>query len=223
MASLIDGKRGKILVYGGFRYHKNKETAIAIYWRCWQKACGASLKTNVFDINEETPVIQVLHESHHLHVEDEEKILKDRAMHRLKETVREDATRPIKRAFDAVVRGRHQQGGGDREPLPEFHSVRTLMQRARSTVVPPIPQHITGHLPISSAYDKTSSYLISISQDIFLSHQHDIHRTSSYPISISQDIFLAHQHMTGHLILSAYHRTSSYLISMHTEDIFLSH
>ncbi|GFO39893.1 hypothetical protein PoB_006639800 [Plakobranchus ocellatus] len=61
-------------------------------------------------------------------------------MHRLKEAVREDATRPIKRAFDAVVRGRHQQGGGDREPLPEFHSVRTLMQRARSTVVPPIPQ-----------------------------------------------------------------------------------
>lgn len=140
MASLIDGKRGKILVHSGFRYHKNKETANAIYWRCWRKACGASLKTNHFDVNEETPVIQVLHESHHLHVEDEDKILNDRAKHRLKEAVREDATRPIKRVFEAVARERHQQGGGDREHLPEFHSVRTLMQRARCALVPPIPR-----------------------------------------------------------------------------------
>ncbi|KAL8562527.1 hypothetical protein ACOMHN_045792 [Nucella lapillus] len=140
MASLIDGKRGKILVHSGFRYHKNKQTANAIYWRCWRKACGASLKTNHFDVNEETPVIEVLHESHHLHVEDEDKILNDKAKHRLKEAVREDATRPVKRVFDAVVRERHQQGGGDREHLPEFHSVRTLMQRARCALVPPIPR-----------------------------------------------------------------------------------
>lgn len=139
MASLIDGKRGKILVHSGFRYQKNKNTANAIYWRCWRKICGASLKTNHFDVNEDTPVIQVLHEPQHLHLEDEDKIQKDKAIHRLKEAVREDATRPIKRVYETVARRGHQ-GGGDREQLQEFHSVRTIMQRVRSALVPPIPQ-----------------------------------------------------------------------------------
>ena len=40
-----------------------------------------------------------------------------------------------------MARGRHQ-GGGDREELPELHYVRTLMQRARGSLIPPIPRVI---------------------------------------------------------------------------------
>ena len=78
-----------------------------------------------------------------MHVADDDKIQNDKSIKRLTEAVREDATRPIKRIFEAVSRGR--QGGGDREPLPtlpELHSVRTLMQRARSSLIPQIPRVI---------------------------------------------------------------------------------
>lgn len=141
MASLIEGIRGRnILAHNGFRYHKNKSTANAIYWRCWRKTCGASLKTNHFNFEEDAPAIQVLYEPQHLHIGDQHQIQKDKAIHRLKEAVREDVTRPIKRVYEAVARHRGHQGGGDRDQLQEFHSVRTIMQRARSDLLPPIPQ-----------------------------------------------------------------------------------
>ncbi len=106
----------------------SKHQKPSIYWRCWCYICGAGVQTNCVDINAEAPAIEVFHESRHAHLEDDDKITKDKTNNQLKDAVREDATRPIKRVFDAVARG--SQGGCDREPLPEFHSVRTVMQRA---------------------------------------------------------------------------------------------
>ncbi len=94
---------GKVLIYGGSRYQKSKQTSKAIYWRCWCYTCGGGVKTNCFDINAEAPAIEVLHESCHAHLEVNDKITKDKTKNQLKDAVREDATRTIKRVFDAVA------------------------------------------------------------------------------------------------------------------------
>lgn len=61
MPSIVAGNRGgKILVHDGFRYQKNRERNNAIYWRCWRSDCRTPMKTNVFDVEDETAVIQVL-------------------------------------------------------------------------------------------------------------------------------------------------------------------
>ena len=48
-------------------------------------------------------VVQVLNEPQHLHIGDQYQIQKDKAIHQLKEAVREDVTRLIKHAYDAVA------------------------------------------------------------------------------------------------------------------------
>ena len=155
MASIIGGKRGKVLILNGFRYQKNKETASAIYWRCWRKECGSMAKTNYFDVNGEAPAIRVINESLHPHPEDTEQIRKDETIDRLKRAVREDPSRPIKRAFEGLAHG--HQGGGDREQLPEFHTVRTLMQRTRSALVPPVPR-VIADVRIDGEWSNTWSH-----------------------------------------------------------------
>ena len=61
MAYLMEGiNRGKILVHQGYRYQKNKEAVNFIYWRCWKKICRAPLTTNLFDLDDRNPTINVL-------------------------------------------------------------------------------------------------------------------------------------------------------------------
>jgi len=61
MAYVMDGmKRGKVLIFNGFRFQKNRETANNIYWRCWRKNCRTPLTTNVFDLDDEHAQINVL-------------------------------------------------------------------------------------------------------------------------------------------------------------------
>ena len=104
MAYLIAVKRGKVLVHNGFRYQKNKVTASAIWWRCWRKACGAYLKTNIFDLNQNNPDIEFITDhAHHGHGEDDAKIQSDMAREELKQSILDDTSRPIKQAY--IVRG----------------------------------------------------------------------------------------------------------------------
>ena len=61
MAYLQEGMRGgKVLIYSGFRYHKNKATGNKILWRCWGKDCRASLQTSYFNVQADQPEITVL-------------------------------------------------------------------------------------------------------------------------------------------------------------------
>lgn len=61
MAQITAGlKRGKVLIYEGFRYQKNRVTGEKIWWRCWKASCGAMLSTDSFDVNEDNPAISVL-------------------------------------------------------------------------------------------------------------------------------------------------------------------
>jgi hypothetical protein len=50
-ARIIVGNRGgKVLIYKGFKYQKNRKRASAIYWRCWRQECRANLRTCTFNI-----------------------------------------------------------------------------------------------------------------------------------------------------------------------------
>ena len=60
---IITGNRGlnsKILVYDGFKFQLNQKRMTSFYWRCWNKTCRTSLKTNVFDADDINAAILVL-------------------------------------------------------------------------------------------------------------------------------------------------------------------
>lgn len=70
-ARIIVGNRGgKVLIYKGFKYQKNRERASAIYWRCWRHECRTNLRTCTFNTEDDSPNIRVLHEGVHNHEED---------------------------------------------------------------------------------------------------------------------------------------------------------
>jgi len=106
-ASITVGNRGgKVLLYNGFKYQKNRLRTHAIYWRCWRKECRANLQTNVFDLDDRNPNIQILQESSHAHEEDDLVIEHDRVRNTLRNNIRQDRT-PVSRlnAFMTMLRG----------------------------------------------------------------------------------------------------------------------
>ncbi len=52
--------RGKVLIFEGFRYQKNKTKQDVIHWRCWRKMCSIFLTTDIFDIEDEGAAVHVL-------------------------------------------------------------------------------------------------------------------------------------------------------------------
>ena len=59
-ARIISGSRGgKVPIYRGFKYEKNRERGEIIHWRCWNEECRAPLKTNTFDLEDENARIIV--------------------------------------------------------------------------------------------------------------------------------------------------------------------
>ena len=78
MASLVGGVRGgKVLLFEGHRYHKNKTGTESIWWRCWRPHCRATLQTNIFPQEEDNPNIQVDHVGEHEHAEEGDMIMKN--------------------------------------------------------------------------------------------------------------------------------------------------
>ena len=130
-ANITVGNRGgKVLLYNGFKYQKKRLRTRAIYWRCWRKECRANIQTNVFDLDDRNPNIQILQESSHTHEEDDLVIGHDRVCNALRNNIRQDPSVPIKRVYDHVARN-YAQGGGDRETIQEFHS--PFVNDSRST------------------------------------------------------------------------------------------
>jgi hypothetical protein len=48
---------GFVLVNNNYRYVRNRTRSANITWRCCKKCCGAILKTNFFDVTDETATI----------------------------------------------------------------------------------------------------------------------------------------------------------------------
>jgi hypothetical protein len=141
-AKIVEGNRGgKVLLYTGHKYHKNRTRAQSIYWRCWRTECRATLRTNAFDADDENANITVFNASQHTHENDDEMIQKEKTLNTLKAGVRANPGVPLKHLYDGVIRVLHQ-GGGDREHIPEFSRVRTSMERIRLEHVPPVPDTV---------------------------------------------------------------------------------
>jgi hypothetical protein len=94
---IIFGNRGgKVLIHIGFKYQKNRQRTESMYWRCWRKECRANLSTNIFDLNDMNPHIQIVEENEHTLEEDDDMIGNNEALNQMKGAVREDPTVPIK-------------------------------------------------------------------------------------------------------------------------------
>ena len=64
MAYVTRGDRGgKVLVFDGYKYQKNRTRGDKIHWRCWRETYRAPLQTNDFNVDDNAPNIQVLHVS----------------------------------------------------------------------------------------------------------------------------------------------------------------
>ena len=140
-ARVISGSR-KVLIYEGYKYQKNKVHGDRIHWRCWREECRAALCTNVINLDDDNPPVQVLRRSDHNHNADDDAISRNETLNMLHDNVREDPTVPIKMVFNSAVRRLNRQGGGDRAPVPELHTVRSAMTRARTQMMPEIPTEI---------------------------------------------------------------------------------
>ena len=141
-ARVIAGNRGgKVLIYNGFKYQKNRQRIHAIYWRCWRQECRANLQTNIFNLDDQAPNITILQEGPHTHEEDDTVIGVDTTLQSLRSAIQQDPSVPIKRVYNNFARN-VAQGGGDREHIPEFHRVRSAMTRTRLAHVPAVPHDI---------------------------------------------------------------------------------
>ena len=138
---IVGNRGGKVLIHNGFKYQKNRQRTESIYWRCWRKECRANLRTNIFDLNDMNPNIQILQEIEHAHEEDDDMIGKNETLNQMKDAIREDPTVPIKKVYNKVARAMIR-GGGDREHIPEFHRIRTSMTRTRLEHVPVVPRTV---------------------------------------------------------------------------------
>ena len=51
---------GKVLVFDGYKYQKNRTRGDNIHWRCWRETCRAPLQTNDFNVDDKGPELQRL-------------------------------------------------------------------------------------------------------------------------------------------------------------------
>ena len=104
-ARINSGSRGgKVLIYRGFKYQKNRERGEIKHWRCWNEECRAPLKTNTFDLEDENARIIVQNEPQHTHAEEDTIIEKSEIKRKLVEIVKQDQSVPIKIVYNTVMR-----------------------------------------------------------------------------------------------------------------------
>ena len=90
---LVEGNRGgSALIHDGYKYQKNKKRNGFIYWRCWRKECGTSLKTNNFVDNGGD--IHVIAIGEHEHNQDDIIISQQDVINEIRREVEENPTVP---------------------------------------------------------------------------------------------------------------------------------
>ena len=98
--------------------------------------------TKLLNEEDDDPVIRVIgfHEEDHTHPQDEAMVSRAQFQQDVPAQVRQDPTVPMRRVYNAefVRHRRAVPGRGDRPPIPEFQSIRSAMQRARSEAMPEI-------------------------------------------------------------------------------------
>ncbi|VDI23839.1 Hypothetical predicted protein [Mytilus galloprovincialis] len=112
-ARVIAGNRGgKVLIYNGFKYQKNRQRIHAIYWRCWRQECRANLQNNIFNLDDQAHNITILQEGP-IHTKKNDTVIGvDTTLQSLRSAIQQDPSVPIKRVYNNFARN-VAQGGGD--------------------------------------------------------------------------------------------------------------
>ena len=131
MAHVIRKGRGIVLVYGGCMFQRKKMRTQTMYWKCCTRGCTSRLRINVFEINDQNANnnIHVEHVSLHNHMEEYNRIERQLLVNEMVST--------IHRVYDTVV---NNENNILRENVPGFNNIRSTLQRARTDMIPRIPQ-----------------------------------------------------------------------------------
>lgn len=118
---------------------------LGINWTRWRTSCSSTVKTNVFDVKDDNAAIAIIRRpTAHGHGSDDEMIQKEGFREAVKERVREDPSRPIKRAYDATA-STVERGGYNRlnrHSITDFSHIRSSVSRAKREEVPIIPRDV---------------------------------------------------------------------------------
>ncbi|KAJ8025697.1 hypothetical protein HOLleu_33323 [Holothuria leucospilota] len=139
--TLMEGLKtgGKILVYDGYRYHKNKTANNKIYWRCAHLECRAPIHTDHIDFNNINARVRIQGERfpQHNHERDGDLISKTLFTQRVFETITNDPSMPIRRAYNKVLLREN-----NRDNIPSFAELESSLQRHRNSLWPGVPRTI---------------------------------------------------------------------------------
>lgn len=140
MATVVDGTRigCKVLILDGHKYQKNKVTRDRIYWRCWKKECRVSLITDLFNLEEQDPPIEILDRNQHNHLSVDSLIETTSIKNQMVNQIRRDVTKPVKRVYNDIV----ENDDTNPNAVPVYNSIRSQLSRVRSKMLPNIPNNV---------------------------------------------------------------------------------
>ncbi|KAJ8028899.1 hypothetical protein HOLleu_28153 [Holothuria leucospilota] len=141
---LIQGERrgGQILVHDGYRYQRNRAVVgRKIYWRCADPLCRAPLQTNYFvpgpDAN--IAILGPVPQPNHPHRPEVERIDRHDFLNNVKDTIEQDPSLPIRRAYNTEYLAIPAQR---RQDVPTFEEIRSTLQRHRMSFIPMVPRDV---------------------------------------------------------------------------------
>ena len=142
MATIIPGRRGgKVLVFEGYLYQRNKVRENVIYWRCSE--CRSTIQTAFFDVNDPPEEIVVQNFTPHDHPAMDEIINRQHITSQIKADVETNPSAPIKRVYDAAIANEERHGNPiPIDDIPTFHCIESQLKRAKYANVPEIPHNV---------------------------------------------------------------------------------
>ena len=154
---VITSRRGKVLINENYLYSANQHRANSIYWKCRHLGCTSRLTTYVFQLDDSDAVIHIRNHTTHNHLPQDERCNRIASVSEMRNRILADPSQPVRRVYDQVATVQHQAAaaaanqqavlGGAAVALPphpapvmpQFHTVRSGLNRVRASAVPPVP------------------------------------------------------------------------------------
>ena len=125
MEFMPTARGGRYLLLDGYKYIKNRSSRTLTFWRCeYHKTCTATVTTSLDDtLNNRDKAV-------HNQPPDHAKIAADKKVMELKETVKEERSRPIKRLYSEAFAAAGENDEYVAES-PSFVKLMTTLYRER--------------------------------------------------------------------------------------------
>lgn len=141
------GVNSRALVHLGYKYELKKKRNTGYFRRCCRPNCCASVKTNVVDTEDLNSEVHIIGHNQLIHNHGNDSLLLEKMgiVDQMKNDIINNATVPLKQAYNDVVTHSFRNAGNTGIPLPtisDFESVRSSLQRTKNQLCPPLPRNI---------------------------------------------------------------------------------